>query len=130
MSLAYLDTSYLLSILFAEPGAGKLQNQRIGYARVFSADLLVAETLAATTRERIGPDAVQPVLKTIALVFPDHSLEPQIREVLAQGYLRGADLWHLACAMFLAGPQRSAIAFLSRDHAQRAMARRLGFPTP
>lgn len=97
---------------------------------MFSADLLVAETLAAATRENLGVDAVDPTLKTISLLFPDRTLTPKFREVLARGYLRGADLWHLATAMFLAGPDRPQVAFLSRDSAPRAMAGRLGFPTP
>ena len=130
MSVAYLDTSFLLSILFGEPGSQKLRNQLRVYTRLLSSDLLVAETFAAATREGIGAKAFAPVLKTITLVFPDRSLTPEIHTVLTKGYLRGADLWHLACALFLAGPDRSAIAFLSRDQTQRAVASRLGFPTP
>ena len=53
-----------------------------------------------------------------------------MREALAHGYLRGADLWHVAGAMFLAGSARAEIAFLSRDVTQKRIARRLGFPTP
>ena len=130
MSLAYLDTSFLLSILFNEPGARKLSGVLGQFERVFSADLLVAETLAAAPRENVGLDRVEPVLKTISLLLPDRTLLPEVREVLAHGYLRGADLWHLASAMFLAGPDRAAIAFLSRDSAQRAMAGHVGFRTP
>ena len=130
MSLAYLDTSFLLSILFSEPGAHKLRSRLSRYDHVFATDLLVAETLAAATREQIDLDAVEPVLKTISLLLPDRSLKAEAREVLTQGHLRGADLWHLACAMFLAGADRSAVAFLSRDTAQRTMASRIGFPTP
>ena len=130
MSLAYLDTSFLLSILFNEPGARKLRNLLGGFERVFSADLLLAETFAAATRENIGLDTVETALETISLLFPDRRLKPELREVVPQGHLRGADLWHLANAMFLAAPARLEISFLSRDSAQRAMARRVGFPTP
>jgi len=53
-----------------------------------------------------------------------------MQEVLAQGYLRGADVWHVACALFLADAARAELAFLSRDAAQRRVARRLGFRAP
>lgn len=42
------------------------------------------------TRENAGVDAVEPTLKTISLLFPDRTLTPEFREVLARGYLRGA----------------------------------------
>ena len=53
-----------------------------------------------------------------------------MREALEVGHLRGADLWHVACALFVAGTARSEVAFLSRDAAQRTVAKRLGFPAP
>jgi hypothetical protein len=53
-----------------------------------------------------------------------------MREAVDVGRLRGADLWHVACALFVAGSARGDLAFLSRDAAQRTVAKRLGFPTP
>jgi len=46
-------------------------------------------------------------------------------EVLTAGYVRGADLWHLANALFLS-PDR-AIDFVTLDVRQRDLSRRLGF---
>ena len=63
-------------------------------------------------------------------MLPSRSLEGEIRQALDVGRLRGADLWHVACALFVAGSARSDLAFLSRDAAQRTVAKRLGFPTP
>jgi hypothetical protein len=89
-----------------------------------------AETLAAAVRERLDVGMVMTVLDPLSLVLPHRSLDREMREVLAVGYLRGADAWHVACALFLADARRSELAFLSRDVSQRRLARRLGFPTP
>jgi hypothetical protein len=53
-----------------------------------------------------------------------------MREILRHGRLRGADLWHLACALYLADGRPDGLAFLSRDGPQRSLARGLGFATP
>jgi hypothetical protein len=45
--------------------------------------------------------------------------------VLDAGYVRGADLWHLAVALFI-DPERE-IDFLTLDERQRAVSRKLGF---
>lgn len=130
MRAAYLDTSFLLAILFDEPGATALRRTLGRYGRVFSSDLLTAETLSAAARERLEVGAVMTALDAVALVLPHRSLDREIQEVLAQGYLRGADAWHVACALFLADAARSELAFLSRDTAQRRVARGLGFRAP
>jgi len=114
VSVAYLDSSFLLAILFGDERATTLSRILEGFDDLVSSDLLVAECLSATVREGADPDAV-----ILAL-----------REVLARGHLRGADLWHVACALFVAPTDRSGLAFLSRDRAQRTVAGRLGFPTP
>jgi predicted nucleic acid-binding protein len=126
---AYLDTSFLLAILFDEPGAAGLRRALGRYERVFSSDLLTAETLSAAVRERLEVGGVMTALEAVALVLPHRSLDREMREVLEQGYLRGADAWHVACALFLADGARSELAFLSRNAAQRRVARRLGFAT-
>jgi predicted nucleic acid-binding protein len=126
----YLDTSFLLAILFDETGAAGLRRTLGRYERVFSCDLLTAETLSAAVRERLEVGAVMTMLEAVALVLPHRSLDRELRDVLALGYLRGADAWHVACALFVSGSARSELAFLSRDTAQRRVARRLGFATP
>ena len=130
MKAAYIDTSFLLAILFGEPRSRALRGVLVGFGRAFASDLLVAEALAAAAREGLDPTVVLPALRSVSLVLPQRSLEPEMAEVLRHGHLRGADLWHLACALFLADTARSDLAFLSRDKEQRRVARRLGFPTP
>jgi hypothetical protein len=45
--------------------------------------------------------------------------------ILSIGYVRGADLWHLAVALFL-DPKRE-IDFMTLDERQRDVSRKLGF---
>jgi len=130
VSAAYLDSSLLIGILFGEPGARALARMVDRFDALFTGDLLVAEVLAAAAREGLEPAAVGRVLAPVSLVLPPRTLEPEMNEALRHGRLRGADLWHVACALFLAGPAREDLSFLSRDEAQRRVASRLGFPTP
>ena len=46
--------------------------------------------------------------------------------VLASGYLRGADLWHVAAALYSFPDPRTA-TFLTLDNRQREVAEALGF---
>jgi predicted nucleic acid-binding protein len=130
VSTAYLDTSFFVAILLGEPGAARLQRILAMHDRVLTSDLLVAEALAAAAREGIDIELLRPALSAVTLVLPSRSLEGELRRSLELGRLRGADLWHVACALFVAGSTPGDLAFLSRDAAQRAIARRLGFPTP
>jgi predicted nucleic acid-binding protein len=130
VTTAYLDTSFFVAIVLGEPGATRLQGILAGHDRVLTSDLLVAETLAAAVREGLDIELLRPALSAVTLVLPSRSLEGEIRQALDVGRLRGADLWHVACALFVAGSARSDLAFLSRDAAQRTVVKRLGFPTP
>lgn len=130
MSAAYLDSSFLLAILLGESRARSLQGLAARFDDLLAGDLLVAEALATAAREDLELELLTPAIEGIDLVLPDRSLEPEMREVLQHGRLRGADLWHLACALYVAGDAREELAFLSRDAPQRRLARRLGFATP
>ncbi len=68
------------------------------------------------------------MLEAISWVLPPRPLSPEISRVLAAGYLHGADLWHLACALFLARTPRD-LAFVTVDGRQQKAARALGFGT-
>ncbi|MCH7717751.1 MAG: hypothetical protein IH876_16645, partial [Gemmatimonadetes bacterium] len=57
---------------------------------------------------------------------PDRSLGKGVTGILAVGYLRGADLWHVACARYLAGLV-GEVSFVTLDGKQRTVAERLGF---
>jgi len=123
---AFVDTSFLASVVFNEPAGTAMAKTLRTYQALYASDLLVAELLAAAVRESVASSAVLPILHSIAIVVPDRSIESEIQEVLSHGYLRGADVWHLACALFVAGGDRSALSFLTRDAKQGRSAAALG----
>ena len=63
----------------------------------------------------------------IEWVFPTRSLAPEFRRVLDAGILRGADLWHVATALYLA-PSPQDTYFITLDQRQERVARALGLP--
>lgn len=68
-------------------------------------------------------------LDSLTWVLPDRRLTAEIERVLSVRRLRGADLWHLATALYLA-ESPADVDFLTLDAEQREAARELGFPTP
>ena len=95
---------------------------------IFSSCLLEAELRSVFRRESLDPQLVEPALAAIRWVMPDRPLRGEIQKTLQSGYLRGADLWHVACALYLAR-QPEELPFLTLDKDQKAVAARLGFPT-
>lgn len=126
MKLAYVDTSCLVAIAFAEPGARKVAGRLGRLDRLFSSNLLEAELRSALAREGVSGDAAQDLVTGITWVYPNRPLTQEFDRIITLGYLRGADLWHLACALFLA-PDGRDLAFMTLDQSQQRVARRLGF---
>jgi len=126
MTGAYLDSSIVTAIAFVEPGAGDLRARLQQYAQLYSAPLLEAEVRSAARRE--GVPVNEGWFDAITFVSPELSLRPEIIRVLDTGYVRGADCWHLATALYLS-PNSSELTFLTLDARQRAVAERLGFTT-
>lgn len=124
MRVAYVDTSCLVSIAFGEPGSAALSRRLHAFDDLVSSNLLEAELLATFARERVEPDP--DMLSGISWIMPDRQLNAEIAQVLANGYVRGADCWHLATALYLA-QDPPAISFLTLDDRQRSLARGLGF---
>jgi predicted nucleic acid-binding protein len=125
---AYVDTSWLVAIAFGEEGSEKATKLLRSDLRVVASNLLEAELRSAFLRENVEEDAGG-ILEGIGWILPDRSLAPELGRVFESGLLKGADAWHLACALYL-DPDASALAFLTRDTAQRRVARALGFSTP
>ncbi len=125
MIAAYVDTSCLVAIAFGEAGGEALAQRLQSMDWLFASNLLEAELRATFVRERVPSD--HPLLGSITWVLPDRPLGKELSAVLATGYLRGADLWHLACALFLAGNPRD-LPFITLDERQEVVARKLGFP--
>ena len=127
MKTAYVDTSCLVAVAFNEPSAGRVLRVLDQYEELYAGNLLEAELLATAVREGVEVD--QELMAPIGWVLPDRSLTEELQQVLEAGYLRGADTWHLACALFL-GVSPSALGFLTLDERQADQARRLGFAVP
>jgi predicted nucleic acid-binding protein len=124
MNVAYVDTSALVAIVFGEPGATATIRQLDTFDELFSSNLLEAELKASLVRERVSVDLE--FLSWISWVMPDRPLSGEYGRALAAGYLRGADLWHLACALYLADDPK-AVSFVTLDKQQRVVASKLGF---
>ncbi len=123
MSAVYLDTSALVAVAFGERGAKQIATRLEAAQSVHSSNLLEAEFRAALMRETVEDGSL---LRRIDWVIPDRPLSPEIERVLSVGYLRGADLWHVACALFVEPPSHE-LEFVTLDTRQRAIARALGF---
>lgn len=125
MKAAYLDSSSLLSIAFSEPGHDQIAARIEACEQIFSSNLLEAEIRAAVSREAVDV-SVDDLLEGLEWVLPRRPLGHEIRRALAAGYLRGADLWHVACALVLV--QQVApdpVQFVSLDRRQIEVAGRL-----
>jgi hypothetical protein len=125
MKVGYVDTSCLVAIAFGERQAAALARKLEGFDELVSSNLLEAELRAAFAREGVPTDA--PLLTWISWIVPHRPLSREISQALAAGHLRGADLWHVACALYLADSPRE-LPFLTLDERQGAVAHKLGFP--
>lgn len=126
MKIAYVDTSFLVAIVFNEPGAARLALRLQNFEERVSSNLLEAELRSALMRQSTagGNEA----LSGIGWIHPDRPLTGEFSRVLAAGHVKGADLWHLACALFFADTP-GEITFLTLDARQKEVARKLGFAT-
>ncbi|OGT99001.1 MAG: hypothetical protein A2085_02555 [Gemmatimonadetes bacterium GWC2_71_10] len=116
----------VVALALGERGAARLSQRVRSFDQLLAANLLEAEVRAALAREGVPADAA--VLDPVSWVLPDRPLTPEIERVLSAGQLRGADLWHVACALF-ATPEPADLPFLTLDERQRDVAAKLGFPT-
>ena len=125
---AYVDSSLLVAILFRErSSAAAWRAFRSQDVRV-TVGLARAEVMAALAREGRATRDADALFDRMYVFHPDSDLVSECDEVLGTGALKGADLWHCAAALALAGPRgRKGLAFLTLDDRQRTAMRRLGF---
>ncbi|MBN1948027.1 MAG: type II toxin-antitoxin system VapC family toxin [Bradymonadales bacterium] len=127
MNGAYVDTSVLVCRVFGEPGWNEVQATLDQLDVTLASNLLEAEFRSTLMREQVEV-AVERWLAGIRWIFPDRRLSPEFDRVLSAGYVRGADLWHLACALYVS-PDPSELLFLTLDERQRSIAKAIGFQT-
>ena len=128
MAGAYIDSSWLIAARLQRQDKKQLARLE-RYSTLYSSQLLLAEVFAFSRREGIEPSKVLEASQAVTWIMPDRSLSPEIEWVISKGYVRGADLWHLACAYYIS-PDPEDLAFLTLDARQREIAHSLGFPTP
>ena len=124
MSVAYVDTSALVAIAFKERGGAAAARRLDGFTRLLSSNLLEAELRVAFARE--GFDFETELVSGIEWVLPDRTLAPEFAKALQAGYLCGADLWHVAVALYVT-EARIELSFITLDRRQRSVAAALGF---
>ena len=124
MTLAYVDSSAIIRAAFGEGGAPETERRLSGFESLVSANLLEAEVRSAFARERIP--FPRDTLNQVEWIHPHRPLTREIETVLDAGYLRGADLWHLATALFVPREPED-VTFLTLDRRQRSVAEALGF---
>jgi predicted nucleic acid-binding protein len=124
MKTAYVDTSYLVALALGERGSTRLAKSLKAYDRLLASNLLEAELRSALHRERVTADPAD-LLSAITWAHPDRTLSAEMSTILDAGHVRGADLWHLAVALFI-DPERE-IDFLTLDERQRGVSRKLEF---
>ena len=126
MSVAYVDASAVLAVDFSEPGGQEVLDKLRGFSKLVSSNLLESEVRSAYARESRPFDAN--TLSSVEWIFPDRSLRPEIEKALSAGCLRGADLHHVATALYMTRDPAS-VAFVTLDKRQGAVAAALGFQT-
>ena len=124
MTTAYVDSSLLLAVAFREEEHERHVARLEATRHLVSSNLLEAEVLSALLREMTF--GIPALLGRIEWIFPDRGLTREIERTLAVGRLRGADLWHVATALYLA-PDPAEATFLTADRRQRDVAAALGF---
>ena len=127
MNIAYIDSSALVAIAFSEPSASLLTETIIKCDKVISSSLMEAEIRSAFARENV--EFPESLLSGIGWVLPERPLTKELTTALDAGYLRGADLWHVASALYAVEDPRQVI-FATLDNKQESVARAIGFQIP
>ncbi len=131
MKRGYIDTSVLVALHFGQGEARRAARILRGLDQAISVTLVVPEILASLKREGRPLHEADRLLARISLFSPGEVLRAECEEALAKGPLRGADLWHVAAALAIAGPKRRRdLLFASFDERQRDVAGALGFSLP
>ncbi len=123
MSVAYVDASVFVALAFRESSAVRVRRRLASFDQVITSVFTEAELASALRRE--GVTLPHSPLQGVELIGAGDPLTGEIEQVLAAGYLRGADCWHVAVALNYS-PDR-ALAFITLDTAQRTVAAAVGF---
>ena len=126
--MAYVDASAAVAVALEEPGWELTARLLASFPVLLSANLLEAEVRSVYAREGLQYDPK--VVSSIGWAHPHRSLGSEMATALdVGGYLKGADLWHVAAALYVDESIIGRTAFITLDNRQRAVAAKLGFAT-
>ena len=124
MKPAYIDSSLLLALRLPKPNVVRPAAGDFADFQFFSSNLLEAEVRACYRRERVPFQTA--VLAGVEWVLPRRALHDEFAQVMSVGYLRGADLLHVATALYLRANAQD-VWFATLDVRQGEIASALGF---
>ena len=125
MNLFYIDTSVIVSLLFEEHGHKEFR-KILKTGRALSSYFIEAELYSVAKREGVALDIVRRFVEPLFLFTPSRPIAFECERILKEHYCRGADIYHLASALFLA-PNPRELKFVTCDNRQGAIAKALGF---
>ena len=128
MNSYYVDTSVMVAIAFSEPNASKYKQLLLSAEDVLSSYLLEAEFFSVIAREKAASEIIS-YLDNVSFVIPSRTLKEEYKKVFQNGYCRGSDAFHIACALYL-DPDSNDLLFLTADEQQRKVALGVGFKAP
>jgi predicted nucleic acid-binding protein len=121
-----VDSSCFVAVALRELGHEELSDRLASFDRSLSSMVTEAE-VCAVLRRRGSHDDGSRLLCRVWWLPVKKQLTARISRVLDQGVgLKGADVWHLACAL-CATPRPEMLSFLTLDASQRRAAELLGF---
>lgn len=126
MKFFYIDTSVLVSLMLKQGPYGSFKKQLQSADDVISSQLIESELMSVCRREEVDLEIAFEYLNKVSLIIPDRSLRREITATLKHGYCRGADLFHLSCALYI-DPNASELHFLTADDKQKDLAKKMGF---
>ncbi len=125
MSWAYIDSSVLIATLLEDHPKPQLDKFWGSAERFISSYLLQAEVFSAVKREKADMQLAALEIKKIGFVRTD-SLAEELMEIFKAGYVRGADAFHLATALWIRGKHKD-LKFITLDEKQKEIAKHLDF---
>jgi predicted nucleic acid-binding protein len=130
VNAVYIDTSFLLSLLFAEPGSDDYKPYWDATHLRFSSILLHDETVVALHRHKVRVDVwrfMDSLMKAVRFRILDDRIAGRIRADREFGRLRSLDAIHLATACEIRDAIEEPIEIACLDSRLRDSATTLGF---
>jgi len=124
--LFYVDSSVLVAILLEEQGYLEAQKILSKQLSLQSSTLLQAEIFSVCIRENIETQYAIELSESISFFSPTN-LITELEKASKLGFVRGADLYHIASALYLSNNNPKELSFFTLDKRQVECAKKCGF---